>query len=160
MLLPVQILDRIKLVIDSRLVATEEKLGETYLPRIVRLCKKYKFTENESRLATYALVCQCGYDRDGKYAYGVDVVSACQSLNIPLSEVFEFFDSDRQHMLQGLFPEVQQSYLLNSALTYDGDYCKILSGSQLKSEEFLKIEQTILADVIAEEPGKEHYRYI
>jgi hypothetical protein len=36
--------------------------------------------------------------------------------------------------------------------------CKALIGAPLKSSEFLKLEQTHLADIIAEEAGKEHYR--
>jgi len=44
------------------------------------------------------------------------------------------------------------------SIMYDLDFCKALMGSQLKSNEFLKLEQTYLADVIAEEPGNEHYR--
>lgn len=36
--------------------------------------------------------------------------------------------------------------------------CKALIGVPLKSSEFLKLEQTHLADVIAEEAGNEHYR--
>ena len=36
--------------------------------------------------------------------------------------------------------------------------CKALIGAPLKSNEFLKLEQTHLADIIAEEAGNEHYR--
>ncbi len=45
-----------------------------------------------------------------------------------------------------------------SVLHYDTDFCKALMGSQMNSQKFLKTEQTKLADVIAEEPGNEHYR--
>ena len=79
-------------------------------------------------------------------------------LDIPLKETLEFLNKDRAHMEQGFFPDVQDSYIMAGAITYDTDFCKALMGSQLKSHEFLKIEQTKLADVIAEEPGNEHYR--
>ena len=62
-------------------------------------------------------------------------------------------------MQQGFFPEVQPAYILTCNITYDTDFCKALMGSQLKASEFLKLEQTLLADVIAEEPGNEHYRW-
>jgi len=116
---------------------------------------------NESRIAEYALVMQSGYDREGRFGgYGIDVLSGCQFLAIPLQEMLEFLDRERKHMLQGFFPEVQDSYILTCNITYDFDFCKALMGSQLKATEFLKIEQTLLADVIAEEPGNQHYRLV
>lgn len=87
------------------------------------------------------------------------MLSACGFLKLPLKEMLEFLDKDRLHMQQGLFPEVEESYILNCTLNYDTDFCKALMGSKLRSNEFLKLEQTLLADVIAEEPGNEHYRY-
>ena len=146
-------------MIDSRLQVTEERLGTTSLPRIIRLCKRFKFNENETRIAITALVLQSGYDREGRYSsYGPDVLSCCQFLDIPLQEMLDFLDPDRLHMQQGLFPEVQANYILTCSISYDTDFCKALMGSQLKANEFLKLEQTYLADVIAEEPGNEHYR--
>ncbi|XP_064405407.1 uncharacterized protein LOC135350521 [Halichondria panicea] len=146
-------------VITSKVKATVKEHGELFLPRIIRLCKKLEFTENETRIATYSLVIQSGYDRDGRLSgYGADVLSTCQFLSIPLQEMLVFLDQERKHMQQGFFPDVQDSYILNSSVTYDSDFCKALMGTQLKATEFLKIEQTILADVIAEEPGNQHYR--
>ena len=147
-----------KAVIDARLDATEKELGELYLPRIIRLCRKFKFSEVDSKIAIYALVIQSGYDHEGRFGYGIDCLTCCQNLDIPLRDILEFLDKDRLHMEQGFFPDVQDSYILSCAITYDTDFCKALMGSQLKSQEFLKIEQTKLADVIAEEPGNEHYR--
>ena len=37
-------------------------------------------------------------------------------------------------------------------------FCKALVGVPLKDSEFLKLEQTHLADIIAEEEGNEHFR--
>lgn len=145
-----------KAIIERRLQSTEEQGGEKSLPRIIRLCRKFKFTEDESRIAICALVTQSSTDRTGRYC---DVLNTCGFLKIPLKVMLEFLDKDRLHMQQGLFPEVEESYILNSNLGYDVDFCKALMGSKLKSNEFLKLEQTLLADVIAEEPGNEHYRY-
>ena len=145
-------------VIESRLKATEEQYTFVGMPRVVRLCRKFKFTENETKIAIYSLVAQSGYDREGRYSYGSDVLTTCHILDIPLQEILDFLDKDRLHMTQGFFPEIQDSYILSCSITYDSDFCKALMGSQLKSNEFLKLEQTYLADVIAEEPGNEHYR--
>ena len=148
-----------KTVIESRLQATEEQNGRACLPRIVRLCRNFKFTTNETRIAVLALVLQSGYDREGHYSsYGPDVLSACKFLEIPLQEMLDFLDEERLHMQQGFFPEIQSNYILTCSISYDSDFCKALMGSQLKANEFLKLEQTYLADVIAEEPGNEHYR--
>ena len=112
----------------------------------------------ESRIAIYALVSQSATERTTtRYMYA-DVLGTCGVLKIPLNTMLEFLDKDRLHMQQGLFPEIEDSYILNSNLGYDADFCKALMGSKLKSNEFLKLEQTLLADVIAEEPGNEHYR--
>ena len=61
-------------------------------------------------------------------------------------------------MQQGIFPDVQQSYLLHSALNFDEVSCKVLVGAPLKQNEFLKIDQTCLAEVLAEEAGNEHLK--
>lgn len=145
-----------KKIIEGRLQSTEEKCGERSLPRIIRLCRKFKLTETESLIAIYSLVTQSATERTGRYT---DVLSTCGFLKIPLKVMLEFLNKDRLHMQQGLFPEVEEAYILNSTLSYDADFCKALMGSKLKSNEFLKLEQTLLADVIAEEPGNEHYRY-
>lgn len=155
---PFQILERMELVIKSRLAVTEEKLGEYSLPRIVRIARKLNFTENEARMTTYTLIAQCGYEDKNGFSAATDCVSISQFLDIPIVEVLEFVSESRTHMEQGFFPDIQQSYIMSSNMTYEGGFCKALMGGHLKSEEFVKLEQTVLADVIAEEPGNEHYR--
>ena len=158
--LSVQITERARLLIESRLKATEEKLGEVCLPRIIRLCRKYKFTENESKLAVYALVSQFtkySHDTVQKVA-GVDCISSCQFLDISIMDVMDFLAKDRPHMKQGLFPAVRDNYILSSSITFDPDFCKVLMGSKVTSNEFLKLEQTALADIVVEEPGSEHVK--
>ena len=145
-----------KHIIEGRLRCTEEQYGEPSLPRIIRLCRKFKFTEDESRITIYSLVHQSITEE--RAARITDVLSTCGFLKIPLKIILEFLDKDRLHMQQGLFPEVDESYIFNSTLGFDPDFFKALMGYKLKSNEFLKLEQTLLADVIAEEPGNEHYR--
>lgn len=70
----------------------------------------------------------------------------------------EFLSNDRVHMQQGIFPDVQQSYILHSQLGFDEVCCKVLLGAPLKQNEFLKIDQTCFADIISEEGGNEHLR--
>ena len=43
-------------------------------------------------------------------------------------------------------------------LSYDTDVCKALMGANLKQNDFLKIEQTYLADIVALEPEYQHFR--
>ena len=143
-----------KLVINSRLAVTENKLGELYLPRIVRLCRKFNFSKSDSKIAIDILVIQSGYyhKKGRKYREELDSQNFCQMLDIPLKEVLEFLSNDRPHIKEGFFPD-EEDYVV-----YHPDLCKALTYSQLKSKDFQKIEHTKLADVIAEEPGKEHFR--
>ena len=142
-------------VVESRLKTTEEQYTFLSMPRVIRLCRKFKFTENETKIAVYSLVAQSCHDLKD---YRSAVLTTCHILDIPLQEILDFFDKDRLHMTQGLFPDINPSRILSCSITYDSDFCKALMGSKVKSNEFLKLEQTYLADVIAEEPGNEHYR--
>ena len=150
-----QIVSRMLTVVESRLKATEEQYTVLGMPRVIRLCRKFKFTENETKIAVYSLVAQSCYGFEG---YRSDILTTCHILDIPLQEILGFLDKDRLHMTQGFFPEIHDSRIFSCSITYDSDFCKALIGSKLKSNEFLKLEQTYLADVIAEEPGNEHYR--
>ena len=62
--------------------------------------------------------------RVGRFAtlgvlYGCDTLAVCRACECKISEIVEFLNSDREHMQQGIFPDVQQSYLLHSALNFD-----------------------------------------
>ena len=64
------------------------------------------------------------YFRVGRFAtlgvlYGCDTLAVCRACECKISEMVEFLNSDREHMQQGIFPDVQQSYLLHSALNFD-----------------------------------------
>ena len=75
-----------------------------------------------------------------------------------ISEMVDFLSQDRTHMQQGFFPDVQQMYLLHSSINFDEVSLRALVGAPLKANEFLKLEQTCLADVIVEESGNEYLR--
>ena len=69
-----------------------------------------------------------------------------------------FLDPERPHMQQGLFPDVQQSYLLQCNLSIDEVSLRALVGAPLKSSDMLKLEQTCLSEVILEEEGNKGLR--
>ena len=90
--------------------------------------------------------------------FGSDTLSVCKACDLTITEMISFLSQDRKHMQQGIFPDVQQSYILHSTLSFDEVSCRGLLGGPLKANEFLKIEQTFLADIIAGEAGNEHLR--
>ena len=148
-----------KKIIKLRLKLTEEKHGEIRLPRVVRLCRKYNFSADETEITLYTLTMQAGIEREDRYGgYGIDPVSLCSFLDVPLQEVLDFLDQDRLHMQQGFFPDIQHSSIVQSNLSYDTDWFKALMGADLKQNDFLKIEQTYLADIVAQEPEYQHFR--
>jgi len=139
------------------LKATEEKHGEIRLPRVVRLCRKFNLSQNETEVLLFVLARQAGIEReDNTFGIGIDPISLSLFLEITLREVLEFLDQDRVHMQQGLFPDLQHTYILSQQIYIDTDVCKALLGADLKQSDFLKIEQTQLADVIAAEPENQH----
>ena len=75
-----------------------------------------------------------------------------------LLTILEFLNPDRQHMQNGLLPDINQTYILTNSIRYDGEVMRALLGGKLSSSDFLKLEHTPLADIVAEEPGNEHYR--
>jgi len=107
----------------------------------------------------FVLARQAGIEReDNSFGIGIDPISLSFFLDITLREVLEFLDQDRVHMQQGLFPDLQHTYILSQQLYIDNDVSKALMGADLKQSDFLKIEQTYLADVIAAEPENQHLR--
>ena len=96
-------------------------------------------------------------DIDRVDRHKVDPISLCSFLDVPLQEVLNFLDQDRLHMQQGFFPDVQHNYILGSDLNYDTDLCNVLMGVNLKQSDFLKIEQTYLADIVIQELEYQHF---
>ena len=86
------------------------------------------------------------------------VISVCKFCDMSVTEMVAFLDPDRPHMQQGLFANVQQMYLLECRLSFDEIALRALLGASLKANEFLKLEQTSLADIVAEESGNEYLR--
>ena len=87
-------------------------------------------------------------------------LQVCHNCDIKISELMSFFDVDRPHMQQGLFPDIYQSCLIYSNLVFDEVTLRALAGAPLKSNDMLKLEQTFLADIIVEEEGNEHLRQV
>ena len=154
-----------KRCIDMRLEVTEKEKGEVALPRAVRLARKYKLSENETMLFNYVLVDQVGLylenvqkGRFGAFGgMGADLASTCNTLDLSLLEMLDFLSSERQHMQHGLFPDINQTYILSNGIRFDSEIMKALVGGKLSSSDFLKVENTPLGDILAEEPGSEHY---
>ena len=147
-----------KKIIKLRLKLTEEKHGEIRLPRVVRLCRKYNFSANETEITLYTLTMQAEFEQGDRYRYRIDPITLFWFLDMPLQEILDFLDQDRLHMQQGFFPDIQHSSILQSKLSYDTDWFKALMGADLKQNDFLKIEQTYLADIVAQEPEYQHFR--
>ena len=132
---------------DARLKSKEEKKELEGLPCIIRLSRKVKLSEKETLIMIYTLCCQVGEGgmaRFGRFAgggvlYGNDTLSMCKACDAKIREIVEFLNQDREHMKQGIFPDVQQSYMLHSMLGFDEVSCKALVGAPLKANEFLKI---------------------
>ncbi len=78
-----------KFIIDARLAATEQELGELYLPRIVRLCRKFQFSELDSTIATHILVAQAACEHnEGRGGLEMDFLNCCNTLkNFPEGNV-------------------------------------------------------------------------
>ena len=129
---------------------------------MIRLCRKYDLTDNEMMILLYALTFQHSEEQENKKnpfsTYrGVDIVHMCIVLDIPFLELLSFLHQDRLHMQQGLFPNVQQNFMPNVSLEIDFDMYLALIGGTVKQKDFLKIDQTCLADVIVEEPQYQHF---
>ena len=153
-----------KRCIDMRLEVTEKEKGEVALPRAVRLARKYKLSENEAKLFYYVLVDLAGLYLDLKpqqhLLYGgraLELTATCKVLDLSLLEVMEFFTSERKHMEDGIFPDINQTYILTSSIRLESEVGKALLGGKLSSSEYLKVDNTPLGDILAEEPGSEHY---
>ncbi|KAL5457433.1 hypothetical protein EMCRGX_G034692 [Ephydatia muelleri] len=131
----------------------------------LKLARRYKFSDKETLVLVYVFTCQAAdqqssitwrsspFGGGGGLSFGQDTISMCKACDIKISEMLEFLNADREHMQQGIFPDVQQSFLLRSAITLDECSCRALLGVALKGNERLKIDQTRLAEILAEEEG-------
>ena len=119
---------------------------------MVRLCRKFNFSKIETEITLLAVSM---YEREGYRGQCIDPILLYSPLDIPLHELLDFLDQEHLHMQQGFFPVFQLS---PTSLSFDADACRILMGADLNQNYFLKIEQTYLADVIAEEPEHQHLR--
>lgn len=155
------------MILLGRLEATEKVHGAVSLPRVIRLARRYKMSPVESEVLVYCLVCNVARHRRPSFRFddgsgmgylASDTLQVCRSCDIGIVELMDFLSMEREHMQHGLFPDIQASFTLHSSLTYEETVCKMLVGCSPKNSEFLRLEQTCLADVLAEEPGGEKYR--
>ena len=86
------------------------------------------------------------------------MLSICHICDMKISEMADFLTQSRIHMQQGIFPDVHHMYLLNSSVCIDEVSLKALIGVPLSPNEFLKLDQTFLADIIVEEEENKHLR--
>jgi len=100
----------------------------------------------------------CFIHLDDTILFGNDTLSVCKACDLKVSEMIAFLNHDREHIQQGIFPEVQQSSILHSSLNFDWITFKALLGAPLKAYEILKVEETHLVDIIADEVGNEQPR--
>jgi SpoVK/Ycf46/Vps4 family AAA+-type ATPase len=153
-----------KQCIDRRLEVTEKEKGEVALPRAVRLARRYKFSENETMLLYYVVADHYGVYAEfqkhdisfDRFYRGADIVTISKVMKLPLHELLSFLSPEREHMQHSIFPDLNQVYLLTSGLHLDAEVVKALFGSKLTTSEFLKVENTPLGDVLAEEAGNEY----
>lgn len=140
-------------IIDGRLTATEKELGETHLPRIIRLCRKFKLSKKDTEIALYKLMEQSGGDKERPLVTHKDVCApgVHHKLEVPFLWFLEFFEKDKPHIVQEIL-ECQEWHVLYN-FEYKIEVFKGIIGMQLKPEEFMKLDCTQVADVIKEEPG-------
>ena len=154
--------ERICKIWELKLKVTEEMLGCEGLPRIIRLARRLELTEKETTVLMYILACGTS-GKGAPYSmrpgfFANSTMELCHMCDLTITEILKFLHQDRVHMQQSLFPDIHHTYLLCSSVAFDDVTIKALMGIPLTSSEFLKLEQTHLADVIAEESGNEHYR--
>ena len=58
-----QVQERMKKIWDAKLEVTEKVKGESGLPRIVRLSRRFKLNEKETLVMVYTLTCQVAESR-------------------------------------------------------------------------------------------------
>ena len=51
--------------------------------------------------------------------FGISTLSVCKACDLSISDMINFLSEDRVHMKQGIFLDVQQSYILHSTISFD-----------------------------------------
>jgi hypothetical protein len=84
---------------------------------------------------------------------GITVMSLANQMNVPLTQVAEFFASTRKHVKEGMIPASPHAQIAMGGLSENT--VSILLGMPVKPSQFLSIESPTLAEVVSEEPGFE-----
>ncbi len=61
------VMERLVTIWNRKLEVTESKMGEVGLPRIIKLARKLKLNEKETKVLVYVLCCQVQCYKDGYY---------------------------------------------------------------------------------------------
>jgi SpoVK/Ycf46/Vps4 family AAA+-type ATPase len=127
------------------------------LPRLLRVCKKLGLSEREGMAIEYMVVHYTGLGAVGcgHLAVSDDLVEAGDFAGLGPVELAELVNPARPHMTQGLFEldrRLTTSYF-KSDFSMSPEVVKALAGGALNVEEYLKIDKTAVAEVLAEEPG-------
>ncbi len=52
-------------------------------------------------------------------SFGNDTLAVCKACDVSVREIVTFLDSDREHMQQGFFTDIQRNYLFQSIFAFD-----------------------------------------
>ncbi len=130
---------------------------EAWTPRVIRMCHKLGLSDKEERAMIYILVAQCGtlyptIDSMSMISTAAIMGKFCQ---MTPTELIHFLSPSRLHCKQELI-EIESQYrdtLSGSLIKMPKECMWALLGAQLSASEFLKIDKTVVAEVLLEEPG-------
>jgi len=127
-----------------------------YTPRLIRLGKRLNLTNKEFIAFAFALVSQSGSllaESLSSQMIVLTLSSMSRVCKMNTKEMFDFISQDRLYIQQGLIT-VDTSYrdsLSSSTLKMPKECLHVLVGSKITSEEFLKIDKTVLSEILLEE---------
>uniref|UniRef100_K3WDU6 AAA+ ATPase domain-containing protein n=1 Tax=Globisporangium ultimum (strain ATCC 200006 / CBS 805.95 / DAOM BR144) TaxID=431595 RepID=K3WDU6_GLOUD len=134
-------------------VKTTVDQGKT-LPRVFRLAKIYKLSEQETDLFQLLVVLQ-GCQSNAVRCQMIEEdaqrkMTACQRLaGISEIDVVEFHDDQREHVKEGTVIVDEENYC--TALSLSNICVRVLLGRTLSSNQVLKLSQTALEDLLKDE---------
>ncbi|KAL9654345.1 hypothetical protein ABK040_010374 [Willaertia magna] len=140
-----------KTIVNSNNDSSDET--KVFIPRVFRLNKKLDLTEKEFYALCFTLVCQSGIMISETYTCSGLEIAKLTGMNA--KEILEFISPQRLHISQQLIA-VDASYrdtITSSTIKMQNECVYTLVGGKLTQEEFLKIDKTVLSELLMEEPG-------
>eukprot|EP01129_Flabellula_baltica_P013449 TRINITY_DN6237_c0_g1_i1.p1 TRINITY_DN6237_c0_g1~~TRINITY_DN6237_c0_g1_i1.p1 ORF type:complete len:1099 (+),score=231.60 TRINITY_DN6237_c0_g1_i1:22-3318(+) len=145
-------------VLNKKIEAADR--GGEVVPRFIRMSREYNFTKKELLATQYIYLCNIGtlflppqsITNKGEKRNMAFMLSQFSGMNS--IETLDFFNQNRTHIQQGLFSlEDEYTNFFNSLfLVMSQEVLSVLSGKTLSSDEFYKIDKTVLANIISNEP--------